>query len=108
MIKLKTYLETSVPNFLFAEDAPEKQRITKLFFKEDARKHELFISPLVMTEIGKSPEPKRTTLINTIKDIKPTLLAVTEEAENLAKKYIDEGIIPANIQMTHYILQLLL
>jgi len=30
---MKLYLETSVPNFLFAEDAPEKRRVTEMFFK---------------------------------------------------------------------------
>ena len=31
-IKMKIYLETSVINFLFAEDAPEKMKITREFF----------------------------------------------------------------------------
>jgi hypothetical protein len=30
---MKLYLETSVPNFLFAEDAPEKRRVTEMFFE---------------------------------------------------------------------------
>ena len=91
---MKLYLETSIPNFLFADDAPEKQRITKMFFKEEAIKHEIFISPLVITEIDKCPEPKRTRLNNVLKEMKPILLSVTEEAVKLAKKYIEEGIIP--------------
>ena len=32
MRKLKLYLDTSVWNFFFADDAPEKRGITKRFF----------------------------------------------------------------------------
>ena len=29
---MRLYLETTVPNFLFAEDAPDKRRATEVFF----------------------------------------------------------------------------
>ncbi|MFH1824054.1 MAG: hypothetical protein ABH873_02355 [Candidatus Firestonebacteria bacterium] len=53
MRKLKLYLDTSVWNFFFADDAPEKRDITKIFFssiKENI--YEIFISEVVIREIN--------------------------------------------------------
>jgi hypothetical protein len=48
MRKPKLYLETSVWNFLFADDAPEKKKATEKFFSEvKAGKYEIFISETV-------------------------------------------------------------
>lgn len=44
MQKLRIYLDTSVVNFLFAEDAPDFRRVREEFFAEHARKYELFTS----------------------------------------------------------------
>ena len=91
---MRIYLESSVPNFLFADDAPEKQEITKKFFERELHKYEAFISPLVITEINKSTEEKKIKLNNVIKQYKPKLLEISEEAKNISKSYIEEGIIP--------------
>ena len=91
---MKLYLESSVPNFLFHEDSPDKQKITKLFFKEKLIYHKGFISDLVLNELEKTPEPKRTKLKNALIEHKLTALKLTKEAEILADKYIQEGIIP--------------
>ncbi len=50
----KVYLDTSVINFLFAEDAPEKQEITIEFFNEYINRnlYGVFISPVVVDEIN--------------------------------------------------------
>ena len=51
--KLSLYLETSVWNFVFADDAPEKRDATKILFKEIREgKFEIYISDLVAAEIG--------------------------------------------------------
>ncbi|MCX7002688.1 MAG: hypothetical protein NTV22_05365 [bacterium] len=39
MKKLRIYLDTSVINFLFADDAPEKRDITREFFAERLVRH---------------------------------------------------------------------
>lgn len=44
MKKLRIYLDTSVVNFLFAEDAPDFRRVTEDFFARHAQKYELFAS----------------------------------------------------------------
>jgi predicted nucleic acid-binding protein len=95
MRKLKLYLETSVWNFFFADDAPEKRDITKRFFdsiKEDI--YEIFISEVVIREINDAPEPKRKALFDLVNKYAPVELETTEEADELTEVYMDRGIIP--------------
>lgn len=94
MRKMKLYIETSVPNFLFADDVPEKKKITEQFFEKDAKKHELFISDLVLDEIAKTPENKRKKLHEVISKLTFKELKINEESEKLAEKYIQAKIIP--------------
>jgi hypothetical protein len=48
---LKLYLETPAPSFLFADDAPEKQEVTRQFFTWLAlTPDKLYISELVLAE----------------------------------------------------------
>jgi hypothetical protein len=57
-------LDTSVPNFLFADDAPEKKEVTKDFFDNYVQNgiYETFISPFVISEIEDTKnEEKRQT-----------------------------------------------
>ena len=54
---MKLYLETTVPNFLFADDAPEKQNATKVFFDWlEISPDKLYTSELVFTELERTPE----------------------------------------------------
>ena len=91
---MKIYLESSVPNFLFAYDAPEKKKITEQFFEKELNKYEVFISQLVITEINKSPKDKKEKLNNIIKKYKPNLLEINQEAKILSEHYVKEGIVP--------------
>ena len=63
MKKPKLYLDTSVINFFFAEDSPEKMLITRDFFEKElaSGNYEVYISLLVLDEIGetKDSRPKR-------------------------------------------------
>jgi hypothetical protein len=70
-IKPRLYLETSVWNFVFADDAPEKKHITLTFFdkvKED--EYEIFISDTVIQEIERADESKKRLLLEIIKEYK--------------------------------------
>jgi len=58
MKKLKIYLDTSVINFLFADDAPEYKDITEEFFA-DALNYDLFISRVVLEEIDATKDPQK-------------------------------------------------
>ena len=90
---MKIYLETSVINFLFAEDAPEKKRITEEFFSV-IEEYEVFISDLVLLEIEQAPEQKKNLLLNIINKYKMRALESSDKIENLAQIYVNEGIIP--------------
>lgn len=95
MRKLKLYLETSVWNFFFANDAPEKRDITERFFtsiKEDI--YEIFISEVVIREINDAPEPKRKALFDLVNKYAPAELETAKEADELTKVYMDRGIVP--------------
>ncbi len=95
MRKLKLYLDTSVWNFFFADDAPEKRDITKEFFDLVKQgQYEVFISEVVIKEINDAPESKKTQLVELIKSCPVVELEITEEADELAKCYIGKGILP--------------
>lgn len=90
MKKLKLYIETSVWNFLLADDAPEKKRDTKRFFEEvSSGDYELFVSEMVMMEIRRAPETTRNKLLGKISEFEPEELEVTPEIRRLAAKYAE-------------------
>ena len=95
MRKIKCYLDTSILNFLFAEDDVPKRDITAKFFDQlHIIADQVFISDEVIKEIGRAPEPIRSQLMGLLEKIKPLLLEFDIEAEELAKRYVREGIIP--------------
>lgn len=97
MRRLKLYLETSVWNFYFADDAPEKKEITHAFFTRIKNgSYDIHISDVVLEEIGKAPEAKRTLLLNIITEYSPQRLTLNEEIAELAQKYLAEGVLPEN------------
>jgi len=61
--KLKIYLDTSVINFLFAEDAPEKKEVTIDFFENYLYDFDVFISEIVIEEIFQTKNPKKLILL---------------------------------------------
>lgn len=90
---LKLYRDTSVPNFVFADDAPEKQKATLVLFgATKSASYEFFISGIVLREIEKAPEVRRTRLLKLLAGI--SVLEFTEEAETLAQAYIHGGALP--------------
>jgi len=97
MKKPQLYLETSVWNFYFADDAPEKKEITRTFFDKIRHgEYEIFISDAVIEEIGRADDEKKQLLLNIIKEYNPKRLIINEEVMELGKKYISEGAFPAN------------
>ena len=66
---MRLYLETTVPNFRFADDAPDKRRTTEVFFGcLRVASDELFVSTLVEDEIAACTEPKRSQMISVLED----------------------------------------
>jgi len=92
----KVYLETSVFNFYFAEDAPDKKKDTvKLFEEIKAGLYAPYTSDYVFVELRRAAEPKQSQMIALTEQYGVTLLEPSIEADRLAQIYVDEGIIPA-------------
>ena len=97
MKKPQLYLETSVWNFYFADDAPEKKEITRTFFDKIRHgEYEIFISDAVIEEMGRANDEKKQLLLNMIKEYNPKRLIINEEVIELSQKYVSEGVFPAN------------
>ncbi|MFH0775421.1 MAG: type II toxin-antitoxin system VapC family toxin [bacterium] len=97
MKKLKLYLDTSTINFLFAEDEPELQKITKEFFENLVAKgkFKVYISDVVIEEIEKTKDlEKRKMLLEVIAKYNLEIFPITEEAVDLSDKYLTQKAIP--------------
>lgn len=99
--KLKIYLDTSVINFLFADDAPEKKEITVDFFENYLDKYDVYISEYVVKEMLKTQNRQKLDLL--LGAISAYKISVYEEANNdiieLAKAYLENKILPINMLM---------
>ena len=94
MRKLKIYVETSVWNFLFADDAPEKKDITKKFFGiVDANNYELYASDVVLAEIGDAPIEKREMLLGALAVNAPEILFISDDVKSVAEVYLQNGLL---------------
>jgi hypothetical protein len=92
---MKLFIETTVPNFLFADDASEKREITTLFVQWlRLGAHEIHSSELVFEEIARAQAPLRAKLEQALEAMQPKLLPVTDEARKLAEEYLKPGILP--------------
>ena len=96
---MKLYVETSVPNMLFAEDAPEKRAATEVFFDWlRVADDDLFTSQLTKSEIDRAPEPKRTRMIQAFAGLPIAVLEITDAAVGLSEVCVRGGVIPAVLE----------
>lgn len=97
--KLKLYLDTSVINFALAGDIPEQDKnITKKLCNEiNDSQYEAFVSEVVLREIRNTKNKhKKDSLVKFLESLRlNNILILDDEVETLAKKYVDEKIIPA-------------
>ena len=99
VIKSKLYLETSIWNFLFVEDAPDKRKSTELLFQRISNdKHELYISDTVIAEIEAASKSKKKQLLSAIEHYRPVQLASDKQVVELADIYLEAGV----LSVTHY------
>ncbi|MBF0405678.1 MAG: type II toxin-antitoxin system VapC family toxin [Nitrospirae bacterium] len=99
MKKIKLYLDTSVPSFLFAKDSPEKLDATVRFW--DIIRlglYDIVVSDVLLAEISRSNEPSSQELEEKLMEIVAEIVSVDDDIYSLAQKYIDEGIIPQKYQ----------
>ncbi|MBI5892451.1 MAG: type II toxin-antitoxin system VapC family toxin [Deltaproteobacteria bacterium] len=99
MKKLKLYLDTSVLNFLFADDAPEFKKVTREFFEmvNAGKNFEVYISDIVINEITKTSNTrKKSRLLSIIDNYHIVRLSNDKDFEvsKLAEIYLSKGIIP--------------
>ena len=92
----KIYLETTMFNFPFADDAPQYRADTLRLFEEiKAGKFEPYTSQYVIEELLKTPDKtKRDKMTSLISDYNMQILERSNSAEILAAVYVAEGIIP--------------
>ncbi len=99
MRKLRLYLDTSIISFALSEDISDDNRNVTLKLIEGINKgrYEGFISDVVIRELGSTRDAvKREKLLELVDSMELNeVLAVDEEIDGVADKYIEEGIIPA-------------
>ena len=99
MKKLKIYLDTSVISFMYADDSPEKQSITREFFGKYLSVYDVHISDLVLTEIENTRSAvlrrklKRIVMEYNLKVIE-TAPKDQQTVFTLARRYVKDGVMP--------------
>ena len=97
MKRLKVYLDTSIINFLFADDSPDFKIVTEDFFANFVKPkiYDVFISDVVLDEIAMTEnETKRSQLLKVVQDYELPFEYFDNEADRLAKIYLNEKVIP--------------
>ena len=88
-MKLKIYIDTSVFSACFDERALDRKSLTEEFWKSRDR-HDCSTSELGVEEISQTPDIQmREKMRSLLRGMK--VIAVTEEMQNLAEKYILMG-----------------
>lgn len=89
MRKLKVYLDTSVVNYLHQEDAPEKMKDTLALWNAFRQgRYEVYISDIVMNEIGGCTQEKLSLLLDYLSGIEYHLIQTDEDTVALAEKLL--------------------
>ena len=92
--RIKVYLDTSVVSYLDQQDAPEKMQETiEVWDVLKKGNYDVVISTLVLDELQKCQEPKKSLLMNKVKEIDCEILSVEEDTVRLAEKFIDFGVL---------------
>ncbi|EDN70771.1 conserved hypothetical protein [Beggiatoa sp. PS] len=100
MKRLKIYFDTSVINFLFADDAPQLRDATIEFFEDwvKTKKYDVYISDIVIAEIEATQDNDKRTQLMEVIDNYP-ISYVTEQSSDeiaqLAESYLNKAVLPA-------------
>ena len=93
------YIESSVVSYLVARPSRDvvvtaRQAITETWWRERSAKFELYISALVLHEIGRGDSDAAEKRLEAVENI--PLVATSNEARSLAEGLIAQGAVPAN------------
>ncbi|MCD7708266.1 MAG: PIN domain-containing protein [Clostridiales bacterium] len=92
--KIKVYLDTSIISYTDQQDAPEKMLETKEVWEIlRSGKYDIYISDIVLEELGKCGEPKLSILISHLEELKYHIIETNENTVDLAEKIIDFGVL---------------
>jgi predicted nucleic acid-binding protein len=89
-MKQSIYLETSVVGAYLDNGEPFRRDLTIRWWEHELSEYRVFVSPLVVRELERVPEPHRTGYLKLISSLEQVEL--TEEAAILAEGYIARGI----------------
>ncbi len=95
MIRPRLYLDTSVPSAFFDDRAPDRQRLTQRFWREQLQAYKPVLSDLVLEEISKTPDPHRRAEILHLVEPLEILADLGTATEDLVAEYIARGIFTA-------------
>jgi len=97
--KLRVYLDTSVISFIHADDSPEKQSITREFFKNYLSIYDVYISDLVLAEIENTCDSVLRNKLKQVVEEYDLKVVETDPKDqeivfSLAQRYVKDGVIP--------------
>jgi predicted nucleic acid-binding protein len=96
MKRLRLYLDTTVWNFAFADDAPGFMKATVDFFERvQLGDFDVFISSTVAAELADAPLQRQGQVQELLRASSPHRLEENEEVDRLAALYIEHGVLPA-------------
>ncbi|GHT41367.1 hypothetical protein FACS189443_3050 [Planctomycetales bacterium] len=93
---IRIYSDTSVISCIDAPDTPERENNTRRFFqfvRDNADEYELVISSVTVAELQKTPQPRYKLLMDFLQASKYTLLTDSDEADDLAEHYVQDGVL---------------
>jgi predicted nucleic acid-binding protein len=95
IIMKSIYLDASIPSAFCEKSQLERRNITKKWWNNEISRYEVLVSRLTIKEIeALRTKEKREAILSLIQDF--PVLENSPAAERVAKKYIEEKIIPPN------------
>jgi predicted nucleic acid-binding protein len=89
-MKKSLYLETSVIGAYLDNGEPFRRDLTIRWWEHELKDYVPYISPLVVRELERTGEQKRSAYLNLIRDL--SQYEISEEATILAEGYVERGI----------------
>lgn len=93
--KQRIYLDTSAISYLKQDDAIEQTLITKQFWKslKNRKDIEIFLSDVTIEELLNCYEPKKSYLLERMKEINYQVIKISDEIKEMAERIIADGIL---------------
>jgi predicted nucleic acid-binding protein len=97
MKRLRLYLDTTVWNFAFANDAPDYMKATLDFFERvRLDQFDVFVSEAVVDEVAGAPLQRQEQVRALVRAVSPRKLEACAEVDRLAALYLARGVLPVS------------